>query len=218
MLVARSSTIHDLTHTLGAFNRIASARVDDGTTATTTPFVYDRAGNLVFDGAYWYRYDAWNRLIQVVEALPGMTFSGDGVLVTPTTFAQQDVVAVFSYDALGRLVGRQAPWPGVPDEWRYETYLYDGDRRIAERWDDPMFGSNNGGNNANQPPPVTGRLVRTEREYVYTPGYVDEFIAAAGSDCDLPSQMGSIPPKYRRASGVDPGGQVRIASNSSRCK
>ena len=35
-------------------------------------------------------------------------------------------------------------------------YLYDGDRRIAERWDDLMFGSNN----VNRPPPVTGRLLR----------------------------------------------------------
>jgi hypothetical protein len=26
---------------------------------------YDAAGNLQFDGMYFYQYDAWNRLIQV---------------------------------------------------------------------------------------------------------------------------------------------------------
>ena len=32
-----------------------------------------------------------------------------------------DNTAVFSYDALGRLADRQAPWPDVPDERGYET-------------------------------------------------------------------------------------------------
>ena len=32
-----------------------------------------------------------------------------------------DVVAVYAYDGLGGLVGRQAPYPGTTDEWRTET-------------------------------------------------------------------------------------------------
>ena len=154
--------------------------MDDGTTPVTTGFVYDRMGNLVHDGVYWYRYDAWNRLIQVVED-PG-TFAFDSVtgeMTSPGAIpAFADVVAVFAYDALGRLVGRQAPFPGTTDEWRTETYFYDGSRRLAERVRDPIFGNGGGGNSGfQQNQQVVGYSEDTIREYVYTPGYVDEFVA-----------------------------------------
>ena len=40
------------------------------------------SGNLVFDGEYWYQYDAWNRLISVREAgaLDPNDFLADGRL------------------------------------------------------------------------------------------------------------------------------------------
>lgn len=88
-----------------------------------------------------------------------------------------DVVSVLAYDALGRLVGRQAPYPGTTDEWRTETYFYDGARRIAERWRDPIIGNHGGGQSGNQQNQQTQYVQWTEREYVYTPGYIDEFVA-----------------------------------------
>lgn len=170
----------DIVHEVGRFNRIESKSVDGG---TPTDFVYDRMGNLVSDGVYWYRYDAWNRLIQVVEDPGTFTFDANGKKDgSGPVFA--DVVAVFAYDSLGRLVGRQAPYPGTTDEWRTETYFYDGARRIAEQWRDPIIGNNGGGNNGNQQNQQTQYVTWTEREYVYTPGYIDEFVAeydAAGN-------------------------------------
>lgn len=163
-----------ITHTLGDFNEIDTKTED----SSTTSFVYDRAGNLVYDGFYWYRYDAWNRLIQIVKDDPGspFVFNANGVMTTGVGPGFGDVVAVFAYDALGRLVGRQAPYPGTTDEWRTETYLYDGSRRIAERWKDPIVGNNGGGNNGWQQNQQTSYVHKTNREYVYTPGYVDEFV------------------------------------------
>jgi len=161
----------DVTHTVGDFNEVESATVD----STTTSFVYDGSGNLVYDGVYWYRYDAWHRLIQVVEAPSGGFTFVDGVM-TGSGPAFADVVVVYAYDALGRLVGRQAPYPGTTDEWRTETYFYDGDRRIAERWRDPIINNNGGGSNGNQQNQAPTHTQWTEREYVYTPGYIDEFV------------------------------------------
>jgi|GEM_PF-1543123 len=174
----------NITHEVGRFNRIESREVDDGTTPVTTDFVYDAMGNLVSDGVYWYRYDAWNRLIQVVEDPGSYTFDANGVMTQTTGPAFADVVAVFAYDSLGRLVGRQAPFPGTTDEWRTETYFYDGARRIAERWKDPILGNNGGGNTGNQQNQQTQYVTWTEREYVYTPGYIDEFVAEYDADGD----------------------------------
>ena len=171
----------DITHAIGDANAIDWVTID-GT--TPTPMVYDRSGNLVYDGTYWYRYDAWHRLIQIVEApAGGYTFNADGEKYgTGPAFA--DVVAVYAYDGLGRLVGRQAPYPGTTDEWRTETYLYDGDRRIAERWRDPIINNNGGGANGFQQQAATHTLW-TEREYVYTPGYIDEFVGEIDANRDL---------------------------------
>ncbi|MEQ8845674.1 MAG: hypothetical protein RIB58_12550 [Phycisphaerales bacterium] len=171
----------DVTHAIGDANAIDSVTID-GT--TPTPMVYDRAGNLVYDGTYWYRYDAWHRLIQIVEApAGGYTFDANGKKDgSGPAFA--DVVAVYAYDGLGRLVGRQAPYPGTTDEWRTETYLYDGDRRIAERWRDPIISNNGGGANGFQQQAATHTLW-TEREYVHTPGYIDEFVGEIDANGDL---------------------------------
>jgi len=134
----------------------------------------------------WYRYDAWNRLFQVVEHPRAFAFdSMTGEMTTPGALpAFADVVAVFAYDSLGRLAGRQAPYPGTTDEWRTETYFYDGARRIAERWKDPIIGNNGGGNNGFQQNQQTQYEINTEREYVYTPGYIDEFVAEYDADGD----------------------------------
>lgn len=38
---------------------------EDSTPAALDP-QYDEVGNLIFDGTYYYQYDAWNRLIRVI--------------------------------------------------------------------------------------------------------------------------------------------------------
>ena len=82
-------------------------------------------------------------------------------------------IAHFTYDALGRLIARQSPWPLVAGEIRTEIYLDDGVRRIQERWREPAEGNGSqGGQNQNQGPPVYTEY--TSREYVHSPGYVDE--------------------------------------------
>ncbi|MHC4445532.1 MAG: RHS repeat-associated core domain-containing protein [Planctomycetota bacterium] len=69
-----------------------------------------------------------------------------------------------AYDGLGRLIYRQAPLePGPNPILQTEHYYYDGVRRIQEVTDRPAVGQN---------PAATW----TEREYVYGPDYVDEYI------------------------------------------
>ncbi len=59
------------------------------------------AGNLVYDGRYVYRYDAFCRLHEVRE--PGTAvFRPDGRLADPSALGR--LAARFSYDSLGRLM------------------------------------------------------------------------------------------------------------------
>ncbi|MFG0285955.1 MAG: hypothetical protein ACF8R7_16180 [Phycisphaerales bacterium JB039] len=83
----------------------------------------------------------------------------------------------FTYDALGRLIARQAPWPGLPGEIRTEIYKHDGVRRIQETWRDPVTGNGSqGGQNQNGGGGPVTYADTTEREYVHSPGYVDELV------------------------------------------
>jgi hypothetical protein len=107
--------------------------------------VYDAAGNLTFDGSFWYQYDAWCRLIQVTAA--GTLTAGDfldhaggaarGKLNPDRNPAHQpaDVLLRLAYDGLGRLVrmDRRMPAGQYASDWRRERYLYDGVRRIQTR-------------------------------------------------------------------------------------
>lgn len=56
--------------------------------------IYDDAGNLITDHRFVYQYDAWNRLIQVSQAVPGI-----GGVVHNGPLVRQ-----YTYDGLGRLV------------------------------------------------------------------------------------------------------------------
>jgi RHS repeat-associated protein len=49
-------------------NEITSVRDTTGGTPTTTPFTYDKNGNLLNDGVRIYQYDALNRLIYITNA------------------------------------------------------------------------------------------------------------------------------------------------------
>ncbi len=60
----------DTTHSTDWFNRIGSLVQSGGSGgSSSTAYVYDGAGNLVCDGpgagAFFYQYDAWNRLVQI---------------------------------------------------------------------------------------------------------------------------------------------------------
>lgn len=109
--------------------------------AVQTANVVNRDDNLVFDGSYYYQYDAWNRLVQVNTAgtLTAQTFNSDGVLVQcpvpqgePPGPTPGPWIARYVYDGLGRLVEKQTPVIGGQNEIRREEYHYDGVRRIQE--------------------------------------------------------------------------------------
>jgi len=114
-----------LTHAVNDHNEITGVTLlQDGTplNAGQDPPRYDEAGNLSFDGDYYYQYDAWNRLLQVNEAT--VDSFGDIVL--------GDLVKTFMYDGLGRLVRTQTPAPSGSTSLRTERFYYDGLRRIQE--------------------------------------------------------------------------------------
>ncbi|MCW5757216.1 MAG: RHS repeat protein, partial [Phycisphaeraceae bacterium] len=101
-------------------NEIEDLKVDlDAGTLSQKPTQYDAAGNLVFDGDYYYQYDAWNRLIQVNEA----TWVSEQVDIG-------NIVKHYTYDGHGRLIRIQSPYPqpgAIPDDdFRTERLYYDG--------------------------------------------------------------------------------------------
>ncbi|MDX2116857.1 MAG: Tox-REase-5 domain-containing protein [Planctomycetota bacterium] len=135
-----------------------------GGVGSTWPFSrvqprYDAAGNCTFDGSYFYQYDAWNRLVQI-NAIAAQQIAPDGEgnaapLVSPNGLnwgvgtptdttanaAPGLLVKHFTYDALGRLIRTQSPWPSPqePDGTvRTEKFYYDGVRRVQEVIVDPV--------------------------------------------------------------------------------
>jgi RHS repeat-associated protein len=60
---------------------------------------YDQAGNLVFDGEHFYRYDAFNRVVGIYAPGTVQVYPSGELTGTPGT-----VQATFEYDALGRRV------------------------------------------------------------------------------------------------------------------
>ncbi|MCW5755358.1 MAG: RHS repeat protein [Phycisphaeraceae bacterium] len=116
---------------------IGVIEVDDGTTPTLFEPTYDAAGNLIFDGAYCYQYDAWNRLIQINKAHATGSISPIG-----TAFSADELVKHFTYDGLGRLARTISPFPDPESEAnsvRSERFFYDGIRRIQEVLTDPLL-------------------------------------------------------------------------------
>ncbi len=161
------------THTVDRRNEIDAVTVDpDGlgptSPSSTTPLVFDVAGNVVADADYFYQYDAWNRLVSVHNR-GGLTFNALGQASgTPGA-----LVCEFSYDGLGRLARKLSPFPGYGGYWRTEHYFYDGVRRIQEVWSDPIASySPFPSDDEESMNPTTW----SEREYVYTPGFADEFV------------------------------------------
>ena len=166
----QSPVVSSILHEVDAFNRIQAVT----TNSQPVAHVNDPAGNLVFDGTYVYQYDAWNRLVEVNHAgslvYDGSAtddFDADGK-IHPNTNNNPvheigDLVVRFQYDGLGRLMLAQKPVSGSPPDPTYKTehYYYDGVRRVQE---------------VIQTPGDPEDSFETAHEYVYGPGYVDEFV------------------------------------------
>ena len=75
---------------------------------------HDAAGNLTYDGLYWYTYDAWNRLAKVQVAYRA---AGDDP-------EKKHTIATIEYDGLGRRIEKAITNCGDWDA-TYE-YYYDG--------------------------------------------------------------------------------------------
>jgi len=151
---------------LNKANEITNLYTDTG----NQPFIYDSNGNLVFDGSTVYQYDAWNHLVQVNQAGSFTTndFDADGKIhPNPSTDAIGDLVMQLLYDGLDRLIQMRKLMPGSTPSvplYKTEDYYYDGVRRLQE-----VLNEQTVQNPAGSP--------WTEREYLYGPDYVDEFIA-----------------------------------------
>ncbi|MFG0243500.1 MAG: polymorphic toxin-type HINT domain-containing protein [Phycisphaerales bacterium JB054] len=119
-----------LTHEVTPKNAISNIeQIDEDAQSTLQDHdpIYDGAGNLIFDGNYYFQYDAWNRLVQVNNATP------DGMGgVTMGSLRKH-----FMYDGLGRLVRTQTPFPSE-SRLRTERFYYDGLRRIQELVTNPI--------------------------------------------------------------------------------
>ncbi|MBK7406254.1 MAG: hypothetical protein IPJ41_17020 [Phycisphaerales bacterium] len=119
-----TSDTWSLTHQVDAFNQLTHTEVTDldtsGTIEQHDP-VYDAAGNLQFDGNYYFQYDAWNRLVQVNDAS-----------VVGGQIELGNLLKHFMYDGLGRLVRTQTPITPGSTNLRTERFYYDGIRRIQE--------------------------------------------------------------------------------------
>jgi len=86
---------------------------DDPFDSAQVSLAYDAAGNLTDDGIYTYKYDAWNRLVEVRR-------SG----------GSQNLIAACTYDGLGRRIKKVVSNSGDRDgtQWFY----YDRRWRVLE--------------------------------------------------------------------------------------
>ena len=152
--LASGSVVETLTHTVEKDSSITSVTSSG---PGTVYYVYDHAGNLVDDNTYTYQYDAWNRLVKVIDK------------------ATSAFVLHYTYDGLGRLVRRQGPYPGYPNEKRVEHYYYDGSRRIQEVMTDPVSSSEEEVDSDSEP--TFTYNIWTTREYVWSPHGTDVLLA-----------------------------------------
>ncbi|MCG3136725.1 MAG: hypothetical protein HJJLKODD_00561 [Phycisphaerae bacterium] len=177
-------------HAVNADNEIASLTADG---SPPTNFIYDPAGNLAFDGTLVYQYDGFNHLAQV--NLPGSAvLDGEGRIESGQLGTLK---GRYSYDGLGRLVVSEQRPSSSTSRW---DYYYDGVRRIAEVTSLSLqpYDPNPTGNelwsesdlrllapedeiSVNSTLSISDtQLISssyTDREYIYGPSYVDEFVA-----------------------------------------
>ncbi len=152
--------VEGITHGVNARNEITGI-VNTPTSVGTTlpaPPTHDAAGNLTYDGTYFYQYDAWNRLVQVNAthvAEPPAGGGGGGANepahpTLPPGVVVDGLIKQFVYDGLGRRIETRSPlgagggaggttpegaaaWPnGANVPLRVERYTHDGIRRLTE--------------------------------------------------------------------------------------
>jgi RHS repeat-associated protein len=82
---------------------------------------HDAAGNLTYDGNYKFKYDAWNRLVEVRRA-----YRDD-----EDTLTEGSTIATMAYDGLGRRIKKAVTNSG---DWDCTYHYYhDGSRMIETR-------------------------------------------------------------------------------------
>ena len=109
--LAEDVTLSGQLHNTNAANEIVSVVTKDE--PASTPFVYDAAGNLIDNGVRTFKYDAWNRVVEVK--------------------ASADLIAEYEYDALGRRIRKRVENSGAPlDTTGYGDYFYYDGHRMLE--------------------------------------------------------------------------------------
>ncbi len=141
-------------------NRINTLRTEaNGEPVENDDFYYDAAGNLVLDDEKFYKYDAWNRVVEVHE-------KGDYHVDAAGALAGSDLgslIGQYEYDALGRRIAKTLGTAESPTDYFY----YDGHRVLEHHKHD-------------------GTSLALYRQYVYGLDYIDEVVAYYDSD-DTPT-------------------------------
>ena len=108
---AEDVTLSGQLHNTNAANEIVSVVTEAG----PTPFVYDAAGNLIDNGVRTFKYDAWNRVVEVK--------------------ASTNLIAEYEYDALGRRIRKRVENSGAPLDTTGDGdyFYYDGHRVLEHR-------------------------------------------------------------------------------------
>ncbi len=159
-------------HDHGLANELTSVAID---AAPAQPILHDAAGNLVWDGRFFYQYDGLNRLVQVNhgDQLSSADFDATGKLLPEATGTPGALLTHLTYDGLGRLIRTQRADSETNPNSQVEDYYYDGVRRVQEiecTW-----------------PSGAANSIDRIRDYVWGTGYADEIL------CQLD-----------RGAGVDP--------------
>jgi RHS repeat-associated protein len=94
-----------------------------------SPYQYDAAGNMTYDGTHSYTYDAENRLIQVDGGSTGSyVYDGSGVRASKTTAAGS---IDFVHDTAGNVMAEWTPTGNMTGFWS-AGYIYLGRQLLAE--------------------------------------------------------------------------------------
>jgi|GEM_PF-5333918 len=156
-------THHDTDET----NKITQHSFDDdgdtGTASVDTDFYHDAAGNLVFDGEKFFKYDAWNRVAAVHDnnGVPPLSVDTLGNL----SGTVGDPIATYDYDALGRRIRKFiAAQTDPPTPEKTYCFYYDGHRVIEHH------------------EAVATNGTKLLKQFVYGLNYIDEPVAYYEND------------------------------------
>lgn len=147
-------TTTEATHDTDGFNTITSITTRTGSGTPVVRAIYrDTAGNTIFDGAQLFQYDAFGHLTQISDAGTLSIGSRGDLTGTPGPWLKH-----FTYDALGRLIRTQVPWPDpqLAIAALSRRFYYDGGRRIQELITTPM------------PVDENGKPLTIDKEFDYT--------------------------------------------------